>query len=790
MKLVIAISLSISAWAQITASPTDITVYMRQSDLNFTPTQNFIPVPITITGTGSWNITRGGTLASACPAVNGYCVNLSTSPTASTATPLPTGSDAGTVYLYGQGIWQLNLTPGSYTGTFAIGATTVNVTLVVMERNAYQAFSYLPGFPSGCSNTDIRYADLDTCTITTERPTSMALAIPAVGGSYTDAQFGYPIKRLTASKNNVEYSGATAFSATGKYVVTTAAGGDNSTNIYNRATGALVYAAVPVSNIDATLWDPYDDERIWYLQNGTIRYITLTTGIPTTAADYTLSSGARPALTALSMGGTEDITDDGWLAVTSNNNVCSVNFNDLTTGTQESKILCYDYSGLGLTFIDFPQITQVDRESGKRYVMIIAEPVKPVFSVGSSALTFEYSIPGGGIGIAGTPHSDVTQDDEGRQQFCWHWEDSQVNANAFACVALNKGADVVQPVEIGGGLNIDSIVQISSIYDAHFGCNWKGICVSEVYGGTGTGGLTAWKISSVTAATPCAITTDLAHGYSTGNLAIIAGGEGITSINAQWTITVTGATTFTLDGHTCSGVYTANSARVTTAGNATTRSHRQELTIYRVGQDARRLGTHRSKNFDNPLSYLDAFGYWAGPRASISRDGRYVAYASNMGNPEWPSVYILDAAIDYTVRMRASVDPAGTSAILNYTLPAGQGAATVTISSSPTLTSPVVSASDSLTTAGRQYVATGLTAGTLYYYRVQTTGYSFSGQFVTLPTQSGSGRVQLSKGGGGSIGYGPTTSLGSSCTSPCDITATRGILYNNASGAVRAVVVR
>jgi hypothetical protein len=161
-----------------------------------------------------------------------------------------------------------------------------------------------------------------------------------------------------------------------------------------------------------------------------------------------------------------------------------------------------------------------------------------------------------------------------------------------------------------------------------------------------------------------------------------------------------------------------------------------------------------------------------------------------MGNPEWPSVYILDAGVTYTSRMLASVDPLDTRAILNYTLTDGQGAATVTISASPTLTSPVVSASDGLTTPGRQYVATGLTASTLYYYRVQTTGYAFTGQFRTLAALSGTGRLQLSKGGGGTIGYGTTASLGTTCSSPCDIAPTRGLLYTDASGAARAVVVR
>jgi len=281
--------------------------------------------------------------------------------------------------------------------------------------------------------------------------------------------------------------------------------------------------------------------------------------------------------------------------------------------------------------------------------------------------------------------------------------------------------------------------------------------------------------ASGTASTACG-TTSIASGNRS-----FAGGEGITSINSQFTITVTGATTFTLDGHTCAGTYTANTARVTTAGVATARSHRQELTAYRIGDSMQthRIVEHRSKNYDFP-DYGDAFGYYAGPRASISRDGRYTAYASNMGNPEWPSVYVADLGFGSATGVSSSVTPADTKAIINYVVPAGQGAATITISASASLASPVVSAPNST----RQYVATGLTAGTLYYYRVQTEGFAYTGQFVTLPTLSGSGRLQVVKGGGGTVQYGTTTGLGSSCASPCDVTVARGIIYTDVTGAV------
>lgn len=57
------------------------------------------------------------------------------------------------------------------------------------------------------------------------------------------------------------------------------------------------------------------------------------------------------------------------------------------------------------------------------------------------------------------------------------------------------------------------------------------------------------NLSAVTAANPVSVTTSASHGYSTGDEVFIASAGGMTEINNRYfTITVTGATTFTLDG--------------------------------------------------------------------------------------------------------------------------------------------------------------------------------------------------------------------------------------------------
>lgn len=71
---------------------------------------------------------------------------------------------------------------------------------------------------------------------------------------------------------------------------------------------------------------------------------------------------------------------------------------------------------------------------------------------------------------------------------------------------------------------------------------------------TGTGSAPLVSISSSTNATPIAITTSTAHGYSTGDTVFIYDHATNTNANGTWEITVTGSTTFTLTGSTGNGV--------------------------------------------------------------------------------------------------------------------------------------------------------------------------------------------------------------------------------------------
>ena len=74
-------------------------------------------------------------------------------------------------------------------------------------------------------------------------------------------------------------------------------------------------------------------------------------------------------------------------------------------------------------------------------------------------------------------------------------------------------------------------------------------------------------LSTCTNATPIACTTSSNHGWSTGQTVKIAEQAGNTAANGIWRITVTGVTTFTLDGSAGSGPPTANTGVVSVVSN-------------------------------------------------------------------------------------------------------------------------------------------------------------------------------------------------------------------------------
>ena len=79
---------------------------------------------------------------------------------------------------------------------------------------------------------------------------------------------------------------------------------------------------------------------------------------------------------------------------------------------------------------------------------------------------------------------------------------------------------------------------------------------STVLGSNVTPGVAQMPVSAATFATPIAISTSASHGLSTGDSVTVSGVLGNTAANGGWTITVTGLTSFTLNGSVGTGSYT------------------------------------------------------------------------------------------------------------------------------------------------------------------------------------------------------------------------------------------
>lgn len=74
-------------------------------------------------------------------------------------------------------------------------------------------------------------------------------------------------------------------------------------------------------------------------------------------------------------------------------------------------------------------------------------------------------------------------------------------------------------------------------------------------GGGAVHGCAQLSITGATNVSPIVITTSSPHNLTTGDLVVITGVTGNTAANGSWTITVTGASTFSLNGSTGNGAY-------------------------------------------------------------------------------------------------------------------------------------------------------------------------------------------------------------------------------------------
>lgn len=475
--------------------------------------------------------------------------------------------------------WVASKPPGQYSiGKASILVPSqepieIEVALTVVPRARGPVFSYIAG-PNDCKTAE-GYQDAAVCTVAGEKPLG-DFQPPKTGSSYIDPNFGASIKLLTEPVFRHEYSTPSPISAHNKraFVV------NKSDQLFAVETGTAKMGPQLDGDVNkGVFWDADNDDVYYALRGSQVVKYDLATRKSTVLMDY-----SRPpfGFTSLDTGGTGDSTRDNWIAFWAKDQreVCALDMNNI-------KSYCSSYAqlpGPALEFIDFTLMSKgVDSGSGKRYVLLMANPSMAVFSVEvtSGRLQFEYRGPedpegrgnhdgvcDAGESCIGAPHSDLFADSSGLQYLVM-MSDGQVPCERdLATFQLDKGLHMVDPAELGGGKRrVMTAFRCGTAWTGdHIGC-----AKSSPY---------------------CVVSLGYAAGRDPADTAPIA-----------------------------------------------RTPHLSEIFVMRDnGAEIRRLAQHRSVLFKNE----EANSYWSTPRAAISNDGSLVVADTNFGVPDSQRVIAIE----------------------------------------------------------------------------------------------------------------------------------------------------
>jgi hypothetical protein len=369
--------------------------------------------------------------------------------------------------------------PGKYTGKITIvsrGASeTVPVEWEVRAALPGPSFTYKQGL-NGCTKAD-GYPDLPLCT---PLPAAGLVGIPLPGAAYVDPNFGAPVRVVTGPDTHHPYSTPSPLSAHNKYLIILL--GNGTADVIDAVTGTALVKRTSCNQ--GCFWDAFDDEVYYSLQAAAIIKHEVRANKTSTLIDY---AKQPEAFHEIARGGTGDTSKDNWISfwAPDEKQICAI---DLT----HVKTWCADYSAsqrrLHYGDIDFTLITKgVDRESGKRYVILVAPPAMGVFSVDMAAgvLKPEYRGPedmernGNRNGICDPgercvvgSHVDTLEDAAGIQYLVMNAETIVPCEVSLSTYQLNKGTDLNRQVELGGGRK-----KVMSLWrcgpgwvDEHVGC--------------------------------------------------------------------------------------------------------------------------------------------------------------------------------------------------------------------------------------------------------------------------------------------------------------------------------
>lgn len=194
---------------------------------------------------------------------------------------------------------------------------------------------------------------------------------------YIDPAFGgvsIPLTRLGVTMTH-GYSLPTPISAKNRYVNVTDHNGRHYVLDRQQSGNPLIPI---VATSGAVMWDPVRDDVYYYLEGVGPKVIK----VSIQAQTYTVVADYSGRFSQINNGGSTHNSADNWTSFWSQaeHAICALNL-------ENGRTFCADYTApqptnhVGWDFLDYSVITDVDKGTGKRYVMLVATPAMGVWSV-------------------------------------------------------------------------------------------------------------------------------------------------------------------------------------------------------------------------------------------------------------------------------------------------------------------------------------------------------------------------------------------------------------------------
>lgn len=808
MRLLFLSLLSLSCWAQYVVTPSTVTFRMQEEGpVDFS-------VPITLTGSGAWTATVGG------------------DPFTLSAT---SGSASATVYLKPAYAFD-NSAVGThnYNTNVVIAGQTMTISMIISRRMARPLYSNIGGIADGslatCSNPDSAlWWSRARCT-TSLKPGG-AFTLPAVGSTYVDGVFGSTVTRVSGCYH--QYAGLSQISSDNVFILSEVPNAACTAGVYYRS-GAGKFADHPRvtnSNFSQCSWFPQSSRKVvcytaWVAQS--IWTATLSGG--GTWTDNGVLWAEPHGLTMdtnynIGNGGQSPPSGDGWVPIItcSKQYIYAVNINSGAYKTLDLSTTAVPFAG-GTTAStecggagNNPDHLQISSktQNGKWYIIAVPDNNQETYKAlrlysftETTEIVFERLwAPGFELDGAGTSNKDkscTTANTTVLYQCLPIWGTHglfmMVNGEAYLDIPSER---------VGKGyISYMTLFRASAGNDASTaatllggGLHWMNpgttshtaaARLKPYVVGNGVSFPTDYTITAATGSSPVTLTLSPDPSWMTGQAVIIGCINPVKTGLSYTTGTVTsiGGAQYTYNVAS-SGTYTANACRI--AANTAITNDVVELDVVRLG-DLGPIQVLRLAH-SNGVQYGAAYNSY--PFPDISPDGSTVIWLANGGYPgALAETYAADtgwtADRDNEMTLAGKTvrfDPGTTTALVTVKPPT-TATVDIAVSDRPDFTTTTASASLAGTnTSDRTATLTGLSAGTCYYWRAQSTAakYVALSQFCTQASFSGSAVASFSAvapTGTTTIGlsYGTTSSLGSFTSTACtagqrctiQLSATRG----------------